>query len=152
MVCRFALLDLQLSLSLVDMLREHLPRSFSSFDVFGLIPKLLPLLLLYHYYFIYRWTGFSSIIRSRAGSGTNTGASSSQGSTTMHRNLDLDRGRGGGGNRGICGAAQRHAPTFFALVAVILVLATVLTRHDADRGGLGSSMGIRFNADNPLGK
>ena len=96
-------------------------------------------------------------IRCRGGSAESFGGRGSpihhhQGS--MHRSLDIDRGRGGGGgNGGVCAVARRHSSTLFAFVALALVVATLITRHDGGSSaeGLGG-MGIRFNADNPLGK
>jgi hypothetical protein len=64
----------------------------------------------------------------------------------MHRLADPDTRRmpiGGpptpGEARGVCGVARRHAPAFFALLAVGLVAATIVTRHG--EGGSGSSSG-----------
>lgn len=79
----------------------------------------------------------------------------------MHRGFDTVGNRGGGGGAGgICGAARKHAPTICAFVALVLVVVTLLTRHDTERGGAGTgggfgsalSSGIRFNADYQQGK
>lgn len=68
--------------------------------------------------------------------------------SSMHRLPDPDVRRmpiaGPGGvdePAGPCGAARRHAPAFFALLAVGLVATTVVTRHGQGGGGGGNSGG-----------